>query len=386
MKEILDIVLRECGFVRRNPVYLLSFLVFPLFCVVFFTSLMAEGQPEDMPVGVVDIDNSSVSRNIVRRLDAMQSSRVVAHYPSVSDARKAVQRGEIYAFLYIPEGLKRDMLSSRQPRLSFYYSSTSLTAGALLYRDMKTVTTLASAAVGQATLSAKGFTPREAMTFLQPVALDAHLLNNPFVNYNVYLSTILVPGCILLFVMLLTAYSLGSELKRRTAAQLLSMAGGNVSKAIFSKLLLHTALFLFVMYAHYYVLYCILHFPHSGSVSYMLALGLLTVLAGQGFGLLAFAIVPSMRLSMSVCSLLSVLSFSMAGAAFPVFSMDAPLEALAWLFPLRHYWMVYSLNIFNGYPLSDTWPYFAMLLLFALLPLLFLRRLRRIFTTFVYTA
>ena len=76
-------------------------VVFPLLAMIFFTSLMDEGLPEDMPVGVVDLDNTSTSRSLVRRLDAFQNSRVVARYPSVADARRAVQENQIYAFLYI---------------------------------------------------------------------------------------------------------------------------------------------------------------------------------------------------------------------------------------------------------------------------------------------
>ena len=66
-------------------------VVYPLLALFFFTSLMDEGLPEDMPVGIVDLDNSSTSRALIRRLDAFQSSRVVARYPSVAEARRAIQ-------------------------------------------------------------------------------------------------------------------------------------------------------------------------------------------------------------------------------------------------------------------------------------------------------
>ena len=78
---------------------------------------------------------------------------------------------------------------------------------------------------------------------------------------------------------------------------------------------------------------------------------------------------------MSICSLWSVLSFSMVGSAFPVFAMDAPLQSLAWLFPLRHYYMIYQLCIFNDYPLHDAMPHILMLLFFALLPLTVIKRI-----------
>lgn len=83
-----------------NRMYLLSMLLFPVFVTVFFTSFMHEGQPENMPVGVVDLDNTTTTRKLTRLLDSFQSSEVVAHYPSVEEARQAMQRGDIYGFLY----------------------------------------------------------------------------------------------------------------------------------------------------------------------------------------------------------------------------------------------------------------------------------------------
>ena len=141
-------------------------VAFPLLAMIFFTSLMDEGLPEDMPVGVVDLDNTSTSRSLVRRLDAFQNSRVVARYPSVADARRAVQENQIYAFLYIPKGTTDDLLSSRQPKISFYYNMASIMSGALLMKDLKVISNLGSAAVGQATMRAKGYTPEQISAFL----------------------------------------------------------------------------------------------------------------------------------------------------------------------------------------------------------------------------
>ncbi|MFS6558210.1 ABC transporter permease, partial [Parabacteroides distasonis] len=53
MKSVINIALRECGIIRRKPIYWFCVIVFPLLTMLFFTSIMDEGQPEDMPVGVV---------------------------------------------------------------------------------------------------------------------------------------------------------------------------------------------------------------------------------------------------------------------------------------------------------------------------------------------
>ena len=109
--------------------YVLCMLVFPLMVTFLFTSLMDEGQPENMPVGIVDQDNTTFTRKLTHSLDAFQTTRIVARYASFEEARQAMQHGDIYAFLYFPEGTTDALLSSRRPTISFYYTYTSLTAG-----------------------------------------------------------------------------------------------------------------------------------------------------------------------------------------------------------------------------------------------------------------
>jgi len=87
---------------------------------------------------------------------------------------------------------------------------------------------------------------------------------------------------------------------------------------------------------------------------------------------------------MSICSLWAVLSFSMAGSIFPAASMDAPLEALAWLFPLRHYFMIYQAVVFNGYPVVGVWLHVVTLVVFALLPLFVFPRIKKALKYYVY--
>ena len=384
IKQIYRIALRECGILRSNLIYAFCMVVFPVLVVVFFTSLMTEGQPVNMPVGVVDQDNTATTRALIRRLDAFQTTKVVAHYANINDARRAVQEGDIYAFLLIPKGTTDGMVSARQPKISFYYSQVTLLAGSTLFKDLKTICTLGSAAVGSAKLSALGKTEREIQAFLQPIALDMHMIGNPWANYNVYLSTIMVPGLLLLFVFLITPYSIGTELKFKRSHEWLKMAGNSMPVALAGKLLPHTLVFLTVFYGFDFYIYYILDFPHPGGVVPILLDGFLSVVASQCFGVFVFGLMPSLRMSMSICSLWAVLSFSVCGATYPVFAMDSMIAAMAQLFPLRHYYMIYKISIFNAFPLADCAINIAALVLFMLLPLFTVRNLRRAMQEYVY--
>lgn len=384
IKNTISTALRECGNLKSNPIYLVCMVVLPVVAILFFTSLMEQGQPSRMPLGVVDLDNTATTRSMVRRLNTFQNSHVVAYYNSVEEARHAIQENKIYGFLYIPKETTDKLLSSRQPKISLYYSYASLTAGSLLFKDLKTIASLGSAGVGQATMRAKGYTDRQILAFLQPVALDLHTTTNPWTNYNIYLSTMLVPGTLLLFIFLVTAYSFGTEMKFGRAKEWLHTAGDNIFVAMLGKLLPQTIVFLTIMYLYSFYVYGVLDFPHNGGIWNILLLGFVAVVAAQGFGAFMFGLMPQLRMSMSICSLWGVLSFSMVGTAFPVFAMDAPLEAMAQLFPLRHYWRIYQTCVFNDFPLSYVWINILVLVVFALLPVLVAGNMRKAVLNYKY--
>ena len=384
LRQIYHITLRELQIIRRNHVYRFAMLLFPLLVILFFTSMLGDGVPTNMPVGVVDLDNTSTTRSLVKRLDAFQMSHVVARYKSFQDARNAIQQNEIYGFLYIPKGTTDALLASRQPKISYYYSNTTLAAGSMVMKDMKTISTLGSAAVGQATLQARGFTDGQIKTLLQPITIDLHQIANPWANYSIYLTTMMVPGIIMLFIFLISAYSIGTELKFGTSKEWVHMADGRMIVAIIGKFLPQTLIFLALVFGYQFYVFYVLHFPHLGSPWMLVLLGLMQVLGSQGFGIFVFGLMPSLRMSMSICSLWAVLSISMAGSAFPIMGMDGPLQSLSWLFPLRHYWMIYQICVFNGFPLIDAWFHFSALSAFLLLPWLVIGKIKNAMLNYVY--
>ena len=247
-----QVMQRECRRLVSRPLYLFCMVIAPSFCYVFFTTLMDSGLPKDLPAGVVDMDDSSTSRNIVRNLDAFSQTGVVAHYSNVSDARIAVQEGKIYGFFYIPKGLSAEAQSQRQPTISFYTNYSYLIAGSLLFRDMKMLGELTAGAAARTTLYAKGATEDQAMGFLQPIVIDTHPLNNPWLNYSVYLCNTLIPGVLMLLIFMVTVYSIGVEIKDRTAREWLRMSNNSIYIALAGKLLPHTVVF-FIMGIFYNV-------------------------------------------------------------------------------------------------------------------------------------
>ena len=384
-QRLISIFRRELSIFAYRPLFLFTMLVAPIVCLVFFTTLMGKGLPTKLPTGMVDEDDTHITHIVERILGSMENTQLTAHYHSFSEARKAMQRGEIYGFFYIPQGLTEDAIANRQPRLSFYTNESYLVPGTLLMKDLRYMSELAGLALTRENLYGKGLTERQAMGILQAIVIETHPLGNPHLDYSVYLNNIILPGILILLIMLCTTYTIGLEWKRDRQLKLYVMSGCNPTVALIGKLLPQTILvsLMFIFYDVYF--YKFLLFPcHSGILPMML-LGVVTVLASQAFGVFLFgAFIGQMRLSMCLSSLWGILSFSLAGFTFPVTAMASVLQKLSWLFPLRHYYLIYVNQALHGNPIAYVWPSVVAMLCFLLLPFLVIKRYNTAFLQYKY--
>lgn len=369
----------------RRPLFMFCMVVAPVLCVIFFSTLMDKGLPTKLPAGIVDEDNTNISRTIVRTIDALEETNLAYSYPSFNEARKAMQRGDIFAFFYIPEGTTEDAIANRQPKLSFYTNEAYFVPGSLLMKDLRTTSELSGLALTRETLYAKGATEDDAMSIIQPITIETHPIGNSTLDYGVYLNNIIVPGIFILLIMLSTTYTIGMEWKTNNQKNMYSMAGNSSTVALIGKLLPQTILFsLLFIFCDVY-LYKIMQYPCQSGIWSMILLGIATVLASQAFGVFLFGLfIGQMRLSMCLCSLWGILSFSLAGFTYPVMAMSPLLEHLSWLFPLRHYYLIYANQALNGYSILYVWSSVAAMMCFLILPFLVLPRYRAAFLKYKY--
>lgn len=384
LRRIWLIARREVQRLVARPIYLFCMLGAPVISIIFFVSLMREGLPTDLPIAVVDMDGSATSRDLVRQLDAFGQTEVRIRTRSFAEARQEMQKGNVYGIFYIPSGFAADATTGKRPRLSFYTNATYLIAGSLLFRDMKTMSVLAGAAVGLQTGQAKGYTQAQIMGQLQPIVVDTHPIGNPWLNYSVYLNNTILPGILQLMIFLVTVFGIGMEIKYATSRQWLAMGGDSIAVSLLGKLLPQTVVFTVVGFMYCAVLYGFNAFPlNSGWLPMLLAMFLLVV-ASQAVGVFMIGVLPTPRLGLSFASLFGMISFSIVGFSFPVQGMDPTLQALAYLFPLRHYFLIYVDQALNGRALVYTLGEYAWLSGFLVLPFLIGRNLKRALSDFKY--
>ena len=375
-QRILSVARRELRIIRNRPLYFMGSIGVIAFCAIFFLTFLDHGLPDDIPIGVVDEDYSTTSRNFCQQLDATQLGKVV-HYDSFSSAREDMTRGKIAGVCVIPAGMNEDIQAFRQPKITFYVNGLYFVSGALAWKDLLTMVNLTNGAVQREVLRAKGFNDSQIMGMIRPIDIDIHQIGNVTTNYNYYLSGILLPGVLEMIVILVLIYSLGAELKFGTSRHLMDTSGHSIVTALAGKLLVWTVVFSAIGFVLVMLLYHWLHFPISGSIFNMFIAMFLMIFASEAIAIFILEMLPVPRLALSIGALYSVLGFSLSGFTLPLEAMPPYIQGLASMFPLRHYYLFYVQEVIFGAGFAGWWKEVIYLLVFLFVPLIGLNRLKK---------
>ena len=375
MSALLNVFRRELRRMTSRRIYFASCIVLPLFSLVFMATIFGHGQMENLPVGVVDADQTSLSRSIIRMVDATPELQVTKQYANETEARKAIQRKEIYGYLLIPSGIKS---------LCYYYHNAMLSVGGELHSTFETilkqvsVTPIVTEAVGL------GESQTNITSFLIPVSEEEMVSYNPNRNYAIYLSQPFFFVFLQVLLLLVTTYALGSESKFGTSDEWLQMAKGNIGIAVIGKLLPYTFIFMVMGVLANVVFFNWMKMPLPCSLWVMNGITMLFIMATQALALLLYAIFPVLSLIISVVSMIGSLGATLSGVTFPVNFMDTPVYWASFLFPIRHFVEVVQSLLYLGGTFSNYWTNLVVLLLFILSPILLLPRLKRALLTHRY--
>ena len=355
---------------HNRPIYLLGSVGVMAASALFFLSFMGEGLPQKLQIGVVDLDQSSTSRNFREQLDATQLGSVV-DFETISAASRELETGRIYGYVVIPRHFDREVQSFHCPKMQVYVNTLyPVIGGALAYKDILYMVNLTNGAVQRQVLRAKGVNEDEIMARIQPMTIDAHTVGNAPTNYSYYLMNMILMGILAMCITLITAYAVGSELKYGTSRHLLDTAGDSIVTAILGKLAPYTLLFSVLGVVLQLLLYGPLHYPLSGNIGWLILATLVFVMAYEAVGVFIVSLVPTLRLGVCISALYSVLGFSFAGFTLPVSSLPAGLQGMSMLFPLRFYYQLYVREVLYGTGFAHWWMYLVYMLLFLLLPFL----------------
>jgi ABC-2 type transport system permease protein len=355
------VIKREFTRIGNSWVLIFVTTIAPLASFLLVVWMFSQAVVRDLPISIVDMDHSQLSRKIARMVDAGPAVNIVFQAASLEEAKSRISNGKEEAVLYLPKGLERDLQKGSQTELALFFNNSNLIKGGVIQSQMVTTIATLSGAVKVQAMVLKGVPQKEAVQKAQPIRPNTHLLFNPFGNYAYFLVTGLLPLLAVVFIFLGTAYAIGIEMKEGTGTAWLHTAGNSATVALMGKLTPYLLLFFINLTAMNFLLTKTMGAPLNGSLGMILISEVLLILAYQSMALLFLTFTANLRLTLSLGSAYTMMALTFSGLTFPTMGMDPIARIFSWIFPYAFWLKLFLGQSLRGEPVQEA--LYPMLLL-----------------------
>lgn len=337
----------------------------PVVLAVILWSIFSSGIARNHPIGIVDLDNSQVSRTITRNFDSSPALKVVKNYSDIAKGSRDLRAGKIYGLVVLPEDLEKDTVLGRAPELTAFVNTQFLLIGKSLNSSLLQAHSTYTAKVevkknlftGQSVIAS-------ALSSAIPVGNQITPLFNVNKNYAQFLISAIIPALWQVLMVAITVLSFADEVRRNGMQTWLAV--GPV-KALIVKCIplilifwLHGILFLWGMYIA-------LGWPMHGDWSVLVVALFLTSCASVVASSLFFLITRDAARGLSLAASYAAPGLAFMGVTFPVTDMTLPARVWRSLIPVSHYIEIQIAQVNYGAPLMSVLPQLKALTLFGLL-------------------
>jgi ABC-2 type transport system permease protein len=378
---VLRVMNREMKRIAGKWSLIMVTIIGPLLAFLLIMSIFSANVPRNLPVAVVDIDHTSLSRTISRMTDATSIAAIDKSFMNLTEAQDAMERGKVDAILYIPEYTERDILKGGSSKIVLYINNSNVVKGGLLGSGIRKALSTVSAGIKLKKQLQQGRNQNQAMARIIPVQINPVLLFNPYISYSYFLTLGLMPVILIVFTLLGSIHAIGTELLKGTGPHWLEMAEGNIGVALLGKLIPYTLIFSIIAMMMNLILFHNLGLPLNGKLHIIFLSEFILILSYQFLAIFLLGLTRNLRLSLSLGSAYCMLALTFSGLTFPAFGMPALGQALAKIFPFTYWLQIFMGQTLRGEPEANAIiPMFTMFAFIAL-GMLFIPRLKYLLLT-----
>ncbi|BCK64774.1 multidrug ABC transporter permease [Aeromonas hydrophila] len=342
----------------------LPLLLMGILCWVF-----SAGLARDLKIGLVDLDQSLLSRELAFSLDASAGLKVAQQFDSIEAGASALRGGDIYALVVLPNHLERDARQGTQPQVTVFNNGQFILIAKLINSALAQVVGTLNGQVGVLSAMAGGKALPGALGQAVPIASQVTALYNINSSYAQFLLSALLPAVWQILVVLY-----GINALARTDRLGLDWTTKGVWFGLWRTLLPHVLIGWGWGLGWSLLLFKGFGYPMQGSWL-VLATGLgLASAACVSMGAFFYGIIRDPARALSLAGAYTAPGFAFMGVTFPVSAMGDFAQFWRSLLPISHYVELQIGQTNYGQPLAAALPQFGALLLFLLPLLLVVRR------------
>lgn len=371
MMRCLRIAAREIRTIAKDHSLLLTLLLAPLLYAFFYGSIYINKEEVNVPLAVVDDDQSSLSRLLTEQFNNTQSIRVVGA-KDIQAAQEMLNREEVQGYIYLQQGLEEKVMGLQQANIVLAVSVSRFLPPSDLLSAVTQVSMTVSAGVRLKYFQKKGMTEAIAMQETNPVALDYRPLFNERTSYGAYL----LPGLLMLILqqtlLIGLAASMARERQENTLKELYQLAGNRFTAAFAGK-----GAFYFILYACYALFFLsvnfsILKLPIRGDYFSLALLIGLFIASLIPMALWLGTLFKTTLLAVQLMGFSTYPFFLITGYAWPYAELPVFLQALSAMLPTTPFLQAYTTVVQQGGHLAQVMPQVAHLAVLWLVYAIFL--------------
>jgi ABC-2 type transport system permease protein len=341
LKRILTLIKREFNLFYNNKVLLVLFIGAPIMYSVLIGNVYQKGKVTDLPVVVVDEDNSPMSHTFINMLEDNESVVVSAILPSLFNSKDVAIKADATTVVHIPKGFASGVQQSRLPEVTvFVDGSNTLTSNTALMA-VNVVAMTMKAGVQIESQKKKGMPEYIASQQYEPFKTTIIKQNIRSGNYLYFM----LPGVLITVfqqVLLLgLALSFASEFENKTfkdlAAKMPNALGLMLVKVIPYILMSIGIVVLYWMVGIYYQM------PLHANFWWFVLSTFVFVMAVCGLGILVSVLLPNQLKATEVLMVIATPAFIVSGFTWPLSQMPGWIQHISSVIPTTHYLKIFRL-------------------------------------------
>ena len=370
-----NIFQRELQIMIKDLDILVIILLSPLFYGLFYGSAYVHKTESNVPIVIVDQDHSSLSRQLVRYLDAHQLLAVKSVEPTLQEAKHDVDTWQAQGVVWIPRDFERRIKRGQQSDLKVYLNTSRFLPANDINRAVQEVAATLNAGIRIRHFEAHGLNKGQAFEQFEPLQID----NRNLFNYRQTYGDFLIPGILVLILQQTLLFGLAMSIARESETKgwqtLYQQANGSIWAVIGGKSLGYLLLYLGYASFFFTVYFTLFKIPFRGNLLAFLAVTFLFLIAVAYLSVFVGTLFERKIIALQFLVFTSYPVFLLSGFSWPLSAMPPAVRWLAECLPTTPYLQALNRMAAMGAGWNDVWPETFHLLLLIFIGLL-LTRLR----------
>ncbi|WFQ78658.1 ABC transporter permease [Xenorhabdus sp. SF857] len=316
--------MRELSTALHSPVFHWLGWLFPLLLFILISANFSKGTLFNLPVSVVDNDQSTLSRTLIRNLNAAPHANIKSYNNSLPESIDRLRAAQDYSLLYLPENLEKEALSGKQPMVIMYFNALFYGAGRYSTLDF-------SGLIAETNAKYRAIIAAEIGRPLPPLAkatMSYDSLFNASGSYIYFQQFAATIHLLQLFVVTCTIYTMAREKRLLKAKYFVG--------ALLGKLAPYTLIFTLLLMVEITILVMSSGARVAGNPLYMPIVGFFYVIAAQSIGLLLFTFTNTAITAYTLIGMLVSIAMTFSGMIVPQLAMIWPARIISMLEPLTY--------------------------------------------------